>query len=134
MWHVKHGKLSRAERCNCGMSRISEFDADYICGLVIGEGSYGRQKATRSQSSSMKTTLHRFFSSKSLEGGFTGLTAMTADVTTSGDCRGNPCRRRCRSLQNAYQRPETAPIQEWIEKYGLAKILAIMGELDRIES
>jgi len=40
MWHVKHLRWIKESAIMKTMSRISEFDAGFICGLVAGEGCF----------------------------------------------------------------------------------------------
>lgn len=88
MWHVKHAKRSRGRECIiAAMSRIGEFDAGFICGLVTGEGSFtgGRKQPVLAIKLHEDDPAPLLFAQESLEGRFTGPTATTAGVTTSGD-------------------------------------------------
>lgn len=119
------------------MSRITEFDAGFICGLVIGEGSFtGDLKQPV-----LAIKLHEddpaplLFVQEKLGGRIYGPYCHDGRRYYFWRLMG-------KSLQASLPLfAERLPASrkrhqftEWIEKYGLAEILAIMSELDRVES
>jgi hypothetical protein len=119
------------------MSRITEFDAGFICGLVAGEGSFTGDR----KQPVLAIKLHEddpaplLFVQEKLGGKIYGpyshagrryyfwrLTGKSLQASLPLFSERLPASRK----RNQFT--------EWIKKYGLAEILAIMIELDRVES
>lgn len=137
MWHVKHVKRSLGRVVlSRPMSRITEFDAGFICGLVTGEGSFTGDR----KQPVLAIKLHEddraalLFVQEKLGGKIYGpychdgrryyfwrlmRKSLQASLPLFAE--------RFSASRKRHQ------FTKWIERYGLAEILAITSELDRVE-